>query len=850
MIMKILKHIFVFVFTIFLVFLCGVSAFAMDDIALSVEEFLDCNIVPYMEFDFTVPDARYCYNSTDSRLQYIVGGRVDFDEERGLNLNAYPDDSVTSNWRYVPKMKWSSLDDDRVVFFRAKPANESSKLHVYIMDSKSATGQMFSMLVSSNGVTTGGTYSYLDSEFRPGLEWVDYLVDRTDSGVMYYAKSESQTGGEWKHIMTEVAPGKSTSDNSGLYFAGVCFVQKAVIYNTEVEEGVTSLTQVLGAPCSAVYDFSMDTEFVMQDGMTTNGTYSLTKDGLLLESGADWSFCSMSNWAPLSEMDAVFLRLKLNIAQDDSLTVRINDKNGLAKFAVTSTGVLVYGDRATSSTGVAKPKVSFSGTEWNDYLVKRNDKGGYSVYVKSGIGKNIWYLAAETKDYPGDSQKNLGVKISGSGTIGEVRHYTTGNTVLSDETLPSDCETIYYGEEFVTLPTEQSNLIFKNAKTEDGKLVLTAVGAQDDEYWIDNAGIPLGGYAEIRLKVGKNCKFITADGERKIAFSFDDKNDSLEGATTQKLYLGEDGNRYRVWRILRNINGTYTGFTRTDHENQWYQAFSDVVGVVDVENFGTGLFVQGGAEGEENNLICDYIKICGPTQNKRLLLTDGYSSKLATEDNPVEYFDCIRVMLNRKETEKQTLLFVEYINDALSGWYTKEVDAGIGVASIKYSAQNSAAKLKVFLWDSVKGMRPEAEASTSRIDWNKEGSVADLDGGFVLAPSSGEENVLWLEDAIDENFDVEWRMTIETFSGNEQVRFFTGTEEISLFFAENTLKCFTVNGEEEIPVEIGTKVHSYRLLKKDGRCYLYIDGIFKCELIGIPTSYEKPRIEFSVGGEI
>ncbi len=830
--------------TLLVVLFGGVSAFAAEDIALSVEELLDCNVVPYKDFDFTLTDARNMYKDLGASGSYTVGGVVDYDEERGLNLTS------GSNWRYVPKTKWSSIDGGRVVFFRAKPLDQSSNMILYILDSTNANNKMYDMKISANGITTTGSRSFLDSQFQPGLNWVDYLVIKTSSGVKFYAKSVEKTNGEWKHILTETAPGLADSASSGLYFSGPGFVQRAVIYNTEETDVFSSLADALGNPCSAVYDFSMDTEFVMQDGMSSSGTYSVTEDGLVLGSGAEWSFCPTSSWAPLSGTDVVLLRLKLTEAKEDSLTVRINDNNGLAKFTVNSTGILAYGDRATSDTGVATTKLSFPGAGWVDYLVKRNNSGGYSVLVKNGSGDSNWYLAAETKDYPGDSQNNLGIKISGSGTVGAVRQYSPTNVFSSDVALPDNCETVYYGEEFTTIPSGQSNLTLKNGTSQDAKLVFSATDAEEGVYWIDNGGIPLGGYAELRLKVGSVGRFETADGERRISISFGDVADSLEALTTQNLYIGEGGDRYRVWRIIRNGNGTYSGYTRTDHENEWYQAFSGVTGIADAENCGTGLFVQGGTEGQENTLICDYIKICGPTQDARLLLTDGYGTKLATENSHVRYFDCIRALVTRNESKKQTVLFTEYVNDVLAGWHTEEVEAGYGVASVKYSARNSTAKIKVFLWDSVGDMLPEAEAMTSKVDWKAGGSVTDLDGGFVLTPSQGEETVLWLEDAIGESFDVEWRMTINAFTGNEQVRFYTGTEKICLLFTETGITYTTTEGEQQLSIGIGTEVHTYRLTKKDGHCYLYLDGSFVGEMTGFPLSNEKAKIEFSIGVDV
>ncbi len=189
------KKVFVLVCIVFVLLFSGASAFARENIAISVEELLGCNVVPYMEFDFTREDARYRFSATDPSLQYVTGGRQDCDEERGLHLYANPD-ATLSTWRYVPKVKWSSIDDGRVAFFRARPADETGSVYMYTLDSTSAANQMYSMVISHNGIRTGGTYSYLDSDFQPGLDWVDYLVQKTESGVMYYAKSAEQTGGE------------------------------------------------------------------------------------------------------------------------------------------------------------------------------------------------------------------------------------------------------------------------------------------------------------------------------------------------------------------------------------------------------------------------------------------------------------------------------------------------------------------------------------------------------------------------------------------------------------------------------------------------------------------------------
>ncbi len=812
----------------------GVCGFAAEVTDVSLEYIVGSDLVPYKTFDFTKMNASDEYTG----IGYVTSGIFAFDTIDGLVLN-------NAYWRYTPANGWSSIADGRVVTFRTKLADAEHGLALYICEPGNAQNQMYHMGFSADGVRSDGNYDFLDETFAPGTDWVDYLVVKSAAGFHLYANSEMGTGGVWKKILQgSMGDRPSSSEASGLYFSGYGNILSAKIYNTGTFTGVENLDDVADAAVVTAYDFSFDEAFSLTNGITSSGMVSYEKDGLVLSENASWKFSPGSGWYPLSGTNMVGFRLKVS-DREGSVTVRFSGQQGSARMVVGSTGISIYGSYATSGNGIAPKKILFSGLDWVDFLVMQNDKNGYSVYLKNDAVNGKWYLGAETKDFFADPQSDMGIQLSGSGTVQYVKQYTTLNTAADSACKPVESDTTYYQEEFVTMPAGQKNLITENAAIDNGKLVLTADSQGSGKYLLKNGAIPLGGYAEFRVMARTNGEFITSDGTTGVSLSFGDVAAVISGASSKTLFVGDGGNCFRTWRILRNRNGSYSGYCKSDGDDAWHQAFHNIVGKAVSSDPQTFLLASAKDSGLSGAVLFDYFKLSGPGKGATLILTDGFGTKVVNEESKYDYFNCLRALVKQNETTPQILLFAEYINGTLSGWQKEEVPAGFGTVSMIYSGQNSASKIKVFLWDGIEKMTPGGVAQTAKLNWELGGNAEDLDGGFVLDAESGESYIA-LEGAISDTFDVEWTMTIQGYTGNECAELYTGTRKIVFAFFENGIAC----GDVFIPWEIGTTAHSYRVSGKSGICYLYIDGEFVDELADFPESTEESKLLFRFGKTI
>ncbi len=788
----------------------------------SVTDILGQKIVPHKSFQFTDQNAttRYPYSGSG----YYSGGVRNYNRIYGLVLDS---STKVSYWRYAPVANWFVIGDRRAVKLRVKMTNDTEPLDIRIFEpNKNYAAHEF--VLAADGITTECTYKTLDTDFSPGTEWVEYLIVKTSTGIKVYASRESFLYGRWVLVLETIGVNTSyASSIGGIHFQGTGYISSMDIYNTSASV-FDSAESVMGNSGATIYDFRMNENFIKSEGLTYTGTYAYGEDGLTLTSGS-WKFLPSANWYALGKNNAVFLRTKM-VDPTNTVTVRLSNESGTAKIQLTSTGITAY-----SAIGAARKLTSFSGMEWIDYLILQNQLGGYSVYATNDSLSN-WYKVAETEDYPESSDGGMGVEISGSGIVQAVKQFEISGAITDAGAKPTNAKTAYYQEEFFDLPTEQSNVIIQNGMVEEGNLIVT-----NGSYSVKNGGIPLGGYAEFRVFADGAFEMTTSDGEKGISLTAQNGNYTLSAVSTQSLAMGDGGNEFRTWRIIRNNNGTYSGYCKADGENAWYPAFLNITGKTISSVPVTSLNVSDGT------MNCDYLMLYGPTKNEALILTDGYGTKVLSSGEKYQYHDSIRALVTLDETESRTILFAEYVRGALSHWERKEIPPGGGVVSVPYAAKNTAADIKVFLWDSLSGMAAVGKKQSASHNWTLSGSARDLNGGISLNLEGSANSMASFAGEIGDNFDIEWTMRINSFRGTERAIVYTGKEMIELTFNQDGISYQTKTGSETVTCFIGTMTHTYRLVGKDGACYLYLDDVFVGIMTDFPESTETPRIDFRAG---
>lgn len=790
----------------------------------SMEEIIGQNNVPHKSFDFTAKNASSLYTGNG----YHSSGRRYFNRVTGMFLNST---LTTTYWRYAPNANWFVLGDRRAVTFRAKMYDESSPLDLLIFEpNKNFTAHEF--VITASGISTGCSYKTLNSEFSPGTGWVDYLVVKTSTGIKLYASKEGVLSGKWVLVLETTGTNSSyASTIGGIHFIGTGFISRLDIYNTNTTVA-DSVETVLGNQVSSKISLQMNESFRKSDNLIHSETCEYGKDGLSISAG-DLRFVLTEHWRAIEKNNAVYIRTKVNDVSN-VMNIRLSGENGTAKMQLSSTGLIAY-----NGVGTAKKLASFSGTEWTEYLIYTNSLGGYSIYATQDQ-LTEWYKVAETEDFPEPVSDDLGIEITGTGVIQFIKQLDKTQVVSEFDSKPYNANTAYYQEEFLNIPREQSNVSVSSGSVQDGNLILNAT-EKEEGYSVKNGAIPLGGYVEFRIKTDGKTEFFTADGSKGICIAMESGRYTLKATTNKNLAVFDGGNEFKTWRVVRNNNGTYSGYCKVDGDKGWYPAFLNINGYATTSEPETAISVYDGTS------IFDYLIIYGPEHQNSLILTDGYGTKVLEKDSTYQCHDCIRALVKLNEFQPQTLLFVEYVQGALSHWEMREVPAGSGSISIPYSVSNTAADIKVFLWDSLSGMSAAGNAQKANHSWSLSGKAKDLNGGFSMNLDTATDSIVTYDEEIGENFDVEWTMKINFFSGFECANIYTGKHKIGLTFNRDGISYFTKNGSENVAFELDSNTHSYRLIGKQGICYLYLDGAFVATLKDFPENYEKSRIEFRSG---
>ncbi len=652
---------------------------------------------PYKDFKFTEENA-----ADNLPVGKYDQAETSYDAENGLTLSG-----EAPRWRFADADGWSAIDNDRVIYFKAKvPAGKTMPSYFKSpVDETEKKEEVYTLNIAAAGVTSDAT-AEVKAAFAPGTDWAEYLIVKTETGMAVYARQDGFVSGKWMEIL-HVTATTAISKHSAVYFTQCGSIQGLTIYDTNVEFTTKDTLGDITGTAYAAQNFIFRPGF---DVKLNGGTFPQGEDpvidenGMKIGNGQNWRFYQTGNgWSPLDNGDSAVFRAKVS-DNDDVLEVLMKsplDEVNKAYLVIQKRGVIVNGGADVDM------KFNFvPGTDWAEYLVKANENDGYDVWVKAALfGNEKWYLLAETTAYNNENgSKGTGFRLRGNATcdayVDYVKIYADENIVEESATKPAEATFSYFEEEF-NAPISIQNTTATSMSVAEGNLIVDE-GKGNGDYSVLNGAIPKGGYAEFKTAGPGVNRLMFYDGTDCLQLSFNGYaaevgiEDSEQGVDV--IDITDGGNIYRIWRVVRNLDGTYNGYTKLEEETLWVKAFENKVPVPDTTP--AKLYVMAGNEGVKY----DYIRIYGAEPEKEFTIYDGLGTKevevAADGTAEISYHSALRVAV-RGGVEDKTLILAEVKDGLLLNLAVEEIKAEDDLRIIDYSMKDKNSILKILTWESL-----------------------------------------------------------------------------------------------------------------------------------------------------
>ncbi len=203
--------------------------------------------------------------------------------------------------------------------------------------------------------------------------------------------------------------------------------------------------------------------------------------------------------------------------------------------------------------------------------------------------------------------------------------------------------------------------------------------------------------------------------------------------------------------------------------------------------------------------------------------------------------------------------FVYGENGVLADSILKEIPASDKASMVVLNAEKnveSVRKIRTFLWDSTTGMKPlsasvttNGNAATWTDSWDVTGTAYADHEALVLDCAEGKSGSASLETEIETNYDISWDMSISQFGGAESISIKNGATNVMFQVKEDGISCNSSNEDVFLPWVINQAEHKYRIISKDSKALLYIDGFFVGEISSTVEGDGISKISFSNQGE-
>ncbi len=570
---------------------------------------------------------------------------------------------------------------------------------------------------------TDGNYSETKT-FNFGTDWFELLVLTEVDGHAVYVKNDT-TVNRWLPLLElngyragspaagQLCIAGKASGEGNLLFGSVSVYHEVKKYN--------SIADIIGSNYSSTYAFDFDADTILPGTATAGflkpeGT-ALEADGLTLKNVVDTTeanrngalnFLAFDRWSALNSgacyanEGTTYIPQAFYMEMKGAGNVQLRSPNttgGRVSLSMTPGSALT----AEAGSGTVTAPVTIA-EEWTEYLVVPNTEdwaGGYTVYVKGASATgDKWLEAIQATEYQNasNSYAKLGIQFTGlTGHVRKIRTYAFSSSVAEADTTPAGAGYAYFKEEFDAEPT-YINKSFSSYKVENGYLNSTAtVETGMSKFYFNNVVIPVGGYAEFKLRNNGSRNIQFFDGEQKFQIYLPYPYGSVTGGTG---YLAESANLWRTWRIVRTAEG-YSAYSKVDGDAGWYQAAVKAAGTSDTTAPLLRIDLSPCADGvSPSSGQIDYIRVFGATPTEAVTLTDGYSSRVVANGDALKIPTSLRVIVGEGDAK---LFLATYSDDILVKVQmidTKDLENGEGLFDV-----SGGTAVKVFLWEDTNTLK-------------------------------------------------------------------------------------------------------------------------------------------------
>lgn len=670
------------------------------------------------------PTAAAIGNAVFDYPEYAAAGTMD-----GAKIDAgtvtYTNEGMVlgttdSQWRYQPVSKWCPFNYGSYIYTKLKVDENGTILGKFYQPTSIHGFVRFDVSPTAVSFTDGGGVETNLAECTPGTGWVEIILHRaTTTSMTWYMKGGSLTS--WTK-MAESDSWISGSNNVGITWYGknatvnYCAVVEPT--NTAAVDPIyyDSIEEIVGGSYATNYNLELDNNFASNmktsatEGITNNGDSSGTTAGTYSAdgwNGYQWQFLPYAGWEVLSNTS--FLTFTAKTGSFFNFQTR-GVGGGQLYIDFKSTGANYYRDANPTVHATVAP-----GSDWAEYLIKKaSATNGYEVYIKQDKATGgKWQHIVTTANFR-TATNGVGITITPGANaancyIKNVRVHTT-NVATDAVTKPASATELMYEENYDAKPA-YGNPDGTGMSYADGNLVLT----QNDEtevkaYWF-NTEVPVGGYAEFRLNAGATTPIITFyDGNGSVSIynrvNYGAIYDSGNGITAT---VGDGGDTYRTWRVVRNSATTYSFYSKSDSDLAWVKVAENVT-AKSVSN-SKHIYLTGSKtfDNTEGVAKVDYLKVYAPAITETLTITDGHGTVVPAEGGKLTFPQALRAIV-KADTGK--LLVATYAgNDMLKA---QIVDvASVADDQVFVNAKVSGGnKIKVFYWDNFTTLNTLKSVST------------------------------------------------------------------------------------------------------------------------------------------
>lgn len=625
------------------------------------------------------------------------------------------------------------------------------------------------------------------------------------------------------------------------------FVTMIPIFSVSAQTSVTkTIEEIAGSPIMVCerYDFSKDVYTGVNHNMVVKVSFD-EENGLVLPVGQSGYFRYIPEeyWSPISE--GKFLVFKAKVANETAAFAPLwqgpttNKEPLRASIAITASGVNGGEGAYTYRDSSYKP-----GTDWVEYLLTADTVDTWSVYGKKP-GENLWTLLVSGK-YGNNGSSSTGFYFSGAGYVKEATLYAR-----EDNMSTSTATQAYFMEDFDKMPKYRNIFLSGGANVQESNLVLTPNSSLE----LEKATIPVGGYAEFRVKSNSaKTELNFGDESGALQLELNGEESRVNGTS---IPVANRGDSFHLWRVVRNEDGSYTGFCQREGEMAWYRAFQNVsslsTGVAD--RLSIKQYAQSNS-GVAGNSFIDYIKIAGPSVDGEIVLTDGGGTARVSENGKLKHPESLCAVVNANESTDRMIVFAEYDEGGiLQDVEYFEIPKSERESMVTHCVQSEDVEIrqvKVLLWDSFEGLIPMNTVKTTKgdlsswdEDWTVVGETEMSDGIITLKPGTGKESSAQYAVDFGSQFDISWEMAVERLGRNTSVKVGNGSYATTLTFAEDSISFPIANGSKSFPYEMDNQKHQYRIVGNGENWDLYVDGSIVCDMDGVPSDSSGVTLMFT-----